>query len=329
MRVNELIEKNDLNILFLCKFGSHLYGTNTPESDEDYKGVYLPTLEQCIIGEVPRTVSYYSGKDDSKNTKNDIDIEIYSLHYYLKLLQRGDTGALDMLHAPVDNKDIVLHSTDIWTCLNKNRSEFYTTNLSAFVGYCRKQASKYGIKGSRLNACKKVMDYLKDRPGKLSDQYDDFPTGDHVHYIDASKDLKIDFPMWQVCGKKFQTTVECTYMWKSLYKFYSEYGKRAKLAAENKGVDWKAVSHALRCAFEMNYIYTEGDIKFPLYHAEYLTKVKQGKIDYKEVGSYIEELMDKIELTASLSKYPEKVNMEVWHKWLIRIYSSGGKELYI
>ena len=62
MNVKELIEQNDLNILFLCKFGSHLYGTNTPESDEDFKGVYLPTLEQCITGDHPRTVSYYSGK---------------------------------------------------------------------------------------------------------------------------------------------------------------------------------------------------------------------------------------------------------------------------
>jgi hypothetical protein len=327
MDVKELIEKHDLNILFLCKFGSHLYGTNTPESDEDFKGVYLPTLEQCIIGDVPRTVSYYSGKDDSKNTKDDIDIEIYSLHYYLKLLSRGDTGALDMLHAPIDNKNIVLHSTDIWKCLNVNRSEFYTTNLSAFVGYCRKQASKYGIKGSRLNACKKVMDFLKDKDGKLSDY--EFPKGEHIHHIKADEDLKIPFDMYQVVGKKFQVTVQCSYAYNALEKFYSEYGKRAKLAAKNEGVDWKAVSHALRCAFEMNEIYGNGDMKFPLYHAEYLLRVKQGKVDYKEVGAYIEELMDKIETMATLSTYPKKVDMEVWHKWLIRIYSSGGKELYL
>lgn len=327
MKLDELIKKNDLNILFLCKFGSHLYGTNTPESDEDYKGVYLPTLEQCIIGEAPRTVSYYSGKDDSKNTKDDIDIEIYSFHYFLKLLQRGDTGALDMLHAPLDNADIVLHATDIWKCLNKNRSLFYTKNLSAFVGYCRKQASKYGIKGSRLNACKKVMDFLENKEGILSDY--DFPTGEHIHIIKANEDLKIPFDMIQVVGKKFQVTVQCSYMRQALFSFYMEYGKRAKLAAKNEGVDWKAVSHALRCAFEMNEIYSNGDIKFPLYQADYLRDVKQGKKDYKEVGNYIEELMDHVEERAALSKYPQKVNMETWNKWLIRIYSSGGKELYI
>jgi hypothetical protein len=327
VNINDLIKENNLNILFLCKFGSHLYGTSTPESDEDYKGVYLPTLDQCIIGDVPRTVSYYSGKDDSKNTKDDVDIEIYSLHYFLKLLSRGDTGALDILHAPLDNKDIVLHSTDIWEFLNKNRSLFYTTNLSAFVGYCRKQASKYGIKGSRLNDCKMVLEFLKDKPGKLSDY--EFPKGEHIHYIEADKSLKIPFPMYQVVGKKFQITVECSYAYNCLKLFYDEYGKRAKLAAENKGVDWKAVSHALRCAFEMNQIYSRGDLTFPLHQADYLRDVKQGKRKYKAVGEYIEDLMDKIETMAKLSHYPKKVNMKVWYQWLVRIYSSGGKELYL
>jgi predicted nucleotidyltransferase len=30
------------------KFGSHLYGLNTPTSDVDYKGIFMPTLEQGL-----------------------------------------------------------------------------------------------------------------------------------------------------------------------------------------------------------------------------------------------------------------------------------------
>lgn len=29
-------------------FGSFLYGTDTPESDKDYKGVFLPSWEEIL-----------------------------------------------------------------------------------------------------------------------------------------------------------------------------------------------------------------------------------------------------------------------------------------
>jgi hypothetical protein len=41
-------------------------------------------------------------------------------------------------------------------------------------------------------------------------------------------------------------------------KFYDDYGHRAKLASENKNVDWKAISHALRAAIQTKEILTTG-----------------------------------------------------------------------
>ena len=35
--------KSENNIIVLMKFGSHLYGTNTENSDTDLKGIYMPT----------------------------------------------------------------------------------------------------------------------------------------------------------------------------------------------------------------------------------------------------------------------------------------------
>ncbi len=32
-----------MNIIFKTLFGSHLYGTDTPESDYDEKGIFMPT----------------------------------------------------------------------------------------------------------------------------------------------------------------------------------------------------------------------------------------------------------------------------------------------
>jgi len=311
-----------LNIIFLTKFGSHLYGTDSESSDIDIKGVFLPTTEQCFLNEIPKSLSYSSGKDDSKNSSDDIDIELYSLHYYLKLLQKGDTGAIDMLHAPMA---VIIQTSELWEQLHDDRREFYTTNLSAFVGYCRTQASKYGIKGSRLSDAKKVLDYLEpfkdeENSRKLFEIWDSLPTGEHIHKIPSNPELRIDHPMYQVCGRKLQSTVPIWRAYGCINHFYQEYGKRAKLAAENKGINWKAVSHAIRCAFEMHSIYSQGGLTFPLRQADYIKMVKNGERDYKAVAENLETLMDQVENLAANSKYPKKVDMKKWNDWLIDIY---------
>ena len=47
---------SDLNIILKIKFGSHLYGTNTPESDLGIKGVYLPSAHDILLGRVRKSV---------------------------------------------------------------------------------------------------------------------------------------------------------------------------------------------------------------------------------------------------------------------------------
>ena len=89
-----------MRIIVKMKFGAHLYGTATSDSDLDYKGIFLPTKEQLLLGCVPKSHNYSTGKDYSRNTKNDVDTELYSLHYFIKLACAGQTVAMDMLHAP-------------------------------------------------------------------------------------------------------------------------------------------------------------------------------------------------------------------------------------
>ena len=124
-----------MNLIVKMVFGSHLYGTNTPDSDKDYKGVFMPTKEQIYLGKIPKSYHESSGNDHSKNTKEDTDTEIYSLHYFIKLACEGQTVALDMLHAWGDK---VIQFTPLWAEIVGNRQKFYTKNMSAFVGYARR-----------------------------------------------------------------------------------------------------------------------------------------------------------------------------------------------
>ena len=52
--------------LFECVHGSHLYGLNTPESDIDYKGVFMPSIDELLLGKSPKQISESTGNDSSK-----------------------------------------------------------------------------------------------------------------------------------------------------------------------------------------------------------------------------------------------------------------------
>jgi hypothetical protein len=302
-----------MRIVAKMKFGAHLYGTATPDSDVDYKGVFLPAKKEILLGRVPKSHTYSTRKDESRNTKNDIDVELYSLHYFIKLACDGQTVAMDMLHAP---ESMILKKSRIWDEIVKNKQKFYTKNLKSFIDYARRQASKYGIKGSRINAALQVLEVLKkeDPSKKMREIWNRLPRIEHCY--DVAPDPN-GMRQYQVCGKSIQESATIGYVIPIVEKFYHEYGRRAKLAAENKNIDWKAVSHALRAAYQTMEILTEKTITFPLRNADFLRNIKQGKLDYlSEVGPALEKLMAEVERLVLTSNLPETVDRKFWDQFL-------------
>ena len=90
---------NDETLLFKCLGGSYLYGTNSESSDKDYKGVFLPNLNDLILGKAPKHYTSTTGSSVDRNTADDVDETYYSLQYFLELAAKGDTNAIDILFA--------------------------------------------------------------------------------------------------------------------------------------------------------------------------------------------------------------------------------------
>lgn len=325
-------------------FGSHLYGTSTPNSDRDFKGIFLPDKRDIYLGTIPKSIKQNTKDKHSnqKNTKDDLDFESFSLQYFIKLACQGQTIALDMLHCP---QGLLIETSEIWKEVVKNRSKFYTKKLDSFVSYARNQAGKYGIKGSRLDACKVVIEYFKtkDPLTKLFEIWDELPVGEHIHkilkgeeYMDTVRKEFGDVPkneyihkapkynayvtnMYEVCNKKMHDTFEVGYCLDIVQKIYENYGKRALLAQESKGVDWKAVSHAMRAAFQVKQILTENTITFPLREARYLTDIKLGKYPYLKISDHLETLMEEINELSKNSELPETSDIKFWNDFLVDI----------
>lgn len=310
------------------KFGSHLYGTNTEKSDLDIKGIGMPTVKSILLGKIPKDlINTSTGRKSAKNTADDIDIEILSLHQFIKLALEGQTMAMDMLHCP---EDMLLEKPHvIWSKLIENRDKFYSKNIHSFIGYAVKQAAKYGIKGSRLSAAREMVKYLSSlNPGiKLKDtDLDKLPKNEYTKIISPGApgnerkhpDQQM-VPIIECCGKKFHATVTAEYAKIGFSKFEQEYGKRAKMAATNEGIDWKAVSHAFRAAYQMRELLTEGTITFPLPGAEYIKKIKYGELNYNDISPILEDLIEEVKQLKDKSSLPEKPDYNFWEGWLCEI----------
>ena len=138
------------------KFGSHLYGTDTPESDIDFKSIFVPPARDILLQRVRATISSHRQKaEGEKNYAGEVDEEAYSLQRYLSLAAEGQTVALDVLFAP--RWSMMVEPALEWVEIERNRHRLITRKSAAFLGYCRQQANKYGIKGSRVAAARAAL----------------------------------------------------------------------------------------------------------------------------------------------------------------------------
>lgn len=301
-------------------FGSHLYGLNTPLSDYDYKGIYLPTLNELLLGNYPKSYKVSTGNAHKKNAPGDVDTEVMSLPYFVKYAIEGQTFAIDMLHCKAP-----LYTSPIWEDLAKNRTKFYSKNLQAFVGYVKRQAAKYGIKGSRLAEIKSVLDTMQGtlKTSAIIEYKAVLPIGEHTQWV-TSENNGVVQTFYEVCGRKYQSTLTIEKLGEALINMYDSYGDRAKLAESNDGVDWKAVSHALRAGYQARDIYKDGDFEYPLKETDFLLKVKTGQLDYKaEVAPVLEDLVSEVDALTISSLLPESIDKAFWDDWLLEVYYNG------
>ena len=310
--------------------GSHLYGTSTPASDLDYKGVYIPTAEDILLQRVRGSVGHKKKKFGQKNESEDTDQEYFSLQQFLTLVAEGQTIGIDMIFSP---DSVLTEVTPLWRHIQENKYRLLNRNSSAFVGYCNAQAEKYSVKGERLAAARaamelfeaewkvlgtkgKVRDVPRERLEALCQQHEFC----ELMELPVGRTEKLDWFL-KVCGRKacFTSGVKHTY---DMYKgVVDSYGKRAEQAENSEGIDWKALSHAVRVATEAIELMTTSKVTFPLPNAAHVLDVKLGKIPYEEVTEEIEQLRQQVDAATAVSVLPESSDTEWINDLVMETYT--------
>lgn len=114
--------------IFKAIVGSQAYGTNTPTSDIDYKGVYCQS-EDALLG-FGYSEQYEIGKDETH----------YEVRRFIQLLQTANPTVLELLYSP---EDCIIEKHPVFELLILHRDKFLTKKcLNSFGGYAIQQIQK-------------------------------------------------------------------------------------------------------------------------------------------------------------------------------------------
>lgn len=129
------------SIILLVRAGSMAHGTSTPESDVDVKGVAIPPLREFYYGNQNfNSLNHSTGDQHTKNTKDDIDVTIYSLKKFVSMATNANSNILEMLF--VNEDDIILRSKYGQALIN-NRHLFLTNKIrKSFGGFAMQSAQR-------------------------------------------------------------------------------------------------------------------------------------------------------------------------------------------
>lgn len=111
------------NCILYVRTGSHLYGTRTPTSDDDFTGIFIPDKEYVLgkkyvmnslgksSGERLEQVEFNTNPSDSgkKNQKGDFDCTLFTLDKFTTMSANNNPNRLELFFVP---ENCVLHITE-------------------------------------------------------------------------------------------------------------------------------------------------------------------------------------------------------------------------
>lgn len=289
----------------LC--GSHLYGTNVPDSDQDVKYVFIPNASDILLQRVQDGLCEKSPEGN--------DFEGMSLQQFLRLACEGQINAMDMLFAPASAH--LISPTVEWLAIRENRGRLVSKNCEAFVGYCRQQVKKYVVKAERAQAVDNAVNFLASAAKKVPN-----PAVSklfEVPYLEAFADNNSftelivletahgrELHHLSVCETMVPVTASIKTALSTFERKAADYGQRVRSAQALCTEDWKSMYHAVRVAYEAIELMETGMLVFPRPERELLLRIRTGQLSYEAASEMIEENLVKVDAAVKTSKLPEK-----------------------
>ncbi len=289
-----------MTVILKLLMGSRIYGTAGPDSDFDYKEIYLPDLDNMLLGK--KVKNYQRNVEDG-------ELESVPLQVYLDHFFEGQTYALELAFLAC----VKFPHQHSW--IKVLIDQFLTRDIQKMMGYAVAQSRIYGLKAERATQIQQAYDLIIAAsivdPTILMLKLEDCGPLKELQHLPFVRQIEIQstetkmVPAIEINGKKFPYSATWQVVANSLQRSLNLYGERAKSYAEAQA-DLKALSHAIRVIEQINELCQTGRITFPRHNAGFLKDVKYGRVSVTEARNYLEKRFEEVEFAVDTSTLPER-----------------------
>ena len=281
--VYPMVERNKI---YVVRSGSYSYGLNTPESDVDIRGVFIPDKEY-LLGN--KRIEQYGPTSD--------DQVYYALAKFIHLATNCNPNIIELLY--VQDKDI-LFSNDFGRKLRENRELFLSKKANhTFLGYSHAQIS-------RMENHRKWLVNPVSEPNR-----DDYWTIKGV----VTREGKVQHEVFD--EKAYRGDVREYNSYKTWRK---NRNKKRKIMEDLVGYDVKFGYHLLRLMYEGLEVLDEGTITLPRPERELLKRIRDGKISYEEIMERFKKKEKQMEESYKTSELPHSPDFDKIDNLLIELH---------
>lgn len=294
--------------IFVTLAGSRAYGTSTPKSDTDYRGI--------AIAPKNITLGFAQGFDQVVQNQP-TDMVIYGLQKFMKLAASSNPNIIEILYTDPDDWHV---ATPIFMELYKHRDLFLSQSAKqTFSGYAISQLKR--IKNHRgwllnppthqptrkefgLNDTKKISKSVMGAFDNLADRHSAKFDGEVMQLLEAEKRYNTALVHWKQYNQ-----------WKR-----ARNEARAKTEADN-GFDTKHAMHLIRLMRMCKEILTDGKVVVKRPDAEELLAIRNGAWTYDELIEQAEILDAECEVLYKAGNHglPRKPNMKRLNELCVRL----------
>lgn len=280
-------------LIFEATVGSRLYGTFTPESDYDSRGICIPPYDVLLDPFTP-----FEQKDSGFEEE---DRAIYALAKWLKLCADANPNIVELLFIP---DEYVIVGSDIFNKFIEHRDWLISKKVKyTFTGYAV----------SQIKAVERHRRYFINPPDHKPTR-EEFGLGQVPLVTFGQMQAMLSLPhdlfkeelvdqMWR---EKYYRDAKQD--WDNYQSWYQNRNPKRRETEEKFGYDTKYMSHVFRLMTEGKELLLDGNITFPLPNAEWITAIKQGLYSYEEVLEMAKNMGSEFETWYEESEIPNKPN---------------------
>jgi len=304
LRTNEHLGHN---IILLGLGGSHAYGTNTPESDLDCRGIALNRKEDIL-----------TNQNFEQFVNEQTDTTIYSFNKIVALLSNTNPNTIEMLGLKPEH---YLYLHPIGEELIKHRKLFLSKKaVHSFGGYANQQLYRLNQKAahqlSQTGLEQHILKTLEFMKYDFNKKYSSFPEDSINLYIDKAVQPGYDTEIFMDVSLHHYPLRDYASMWSELQntvKAYGKIGKRNENALSHGKIS-KHMMHLIRLYMMcldileneeiITYRSKEHDLLMDIRNGKYLDKNEQPIPEFFEMVDYYENRLDYAKTNTSLPDNP-------------------------